>query len=148
MLAKSSWDDSLCFCCMVRQKICCMPLEMTDMAATAMPAGLSPRPTSVIVLQYWSAAITMSNKASKHTNDATVTTHSTIATVTAYTTATPATTIKTEAITPLVNSLPSQNFSTRQTNGMMSSLAICKTHSIAVSVQCFRGCSFVMQTIA
>jgi len=44
--------------------------------------------------------------------------------------------------------LPSQNFSTRQTNGMMSSLAICKTQSTAVSVQCFRGCSCVIQTIA
>ena len=42
-----------------------------------------------------------------------------------YTIATPLTTTNTEVMTPLVNSLPSQNFSTRHTKGMMRSLAIC-----------------------
>lgn len=42
---------SLCFCCIVRQKICCMPLETTDMRATTRPGMLFPSPMSVTVLQ-------------------------------------------------------------------------------------------------
>ena len=37
----SSCELSLCFCCMVRQKICCMPDDTTDIAATVRPSGLS-----------------------------------------------------------------------------------------------------------
>jgi len=43
----------------------------------------------------------------------------------AYTMATPVTTVSTERMTGLVNTRPSQQRSTRQTKGMMSSFAIC-----------------------
>ena len=43
-----------------------------------------------------------------------------------YTMATPVMTTMTAAMTPRVNTRPSQTFSTTQTNGMISSLAICK----------------------
>ena len=50
VLASSSWLDRPCFCCMVRQKICCMPLLTTDNAATATPTMFFSICRSVTVL--------------------------------------------------------------------------------------------------
>ena len=50
VLASSSWLARLCFCCMVRQKICCMPLETTEMAAMTVPSTLFSISRSVMVL--------------------------------------------------------------------------------------------------
>ena len=50
VLASSSWLARLCFCCMVRQKICCMPLDTTEMAAMTVPRTLFPISRSVMVL--------------------------------------------------------------------------------------------------
>ncbi len=52
VLASSSWLARPCFCCMERQKICCMPLDSTDRPATSTPARLrSPPGTSDTVLR-------------------------------------------------------------------------------------------------
>lgn len=51
VLASSSWLDRPCFCCMVRQKICCMPLDTTDIAAMTVPSTLFSISRSVMVLQ-------------------------------------------------------------------------------------------------
>ena len=51
VLDSNSCELSLCFCCMLRQKICCMPDETTDIAATARPSGLSLIWKSLIVLR-------------------------------------------------------------------------------------------------
>lgn len=51
MVAKSSWDASLCFCCMVRTKICCMVLLTIDSPATMSPIALPFTLRSVTVLQ-------------------------------------------------------------------------------------------------
>lgn len=52
VLASSSWLARLCFCCMVRQKICCMPLDTTDTAAIAVPKTLFSISRSVMVLHH------------------------------------------------------------------------------------------------
>ena len=50
VLASSSWLARLCFCCMVRQKICCMPLDTTEIAAMTVPSTLFSISRSVMVL--------------------------------------------------------------------------------------------------
>jgi len=53
----------------------------------------------------------------------------------AYTMATPVTTVSTERMTGLVNTRPSQQRSTRQTKGMISSFAICTGRSRSAGQQ-------------
>lgn len=71
-----------------------MPLVTTDTAATAAPRRLAEEPE----LDDGERSVTV-------------------------TTATPTATVATLATTLALNLLPNQNFSTRHTNGMMSSLA-------------------------
>lgn len=57
VLDSSSWDESLCFCCMVRHRICCMPDDTTDMPATSRPPVLLLTWVSVTVLQQETALV-------------------------------------------------------------------------------------------
>lgn len=100
MLESSSFGVSPCFCCMLRHRICCIPLVTTDTAAMQVPK----RPPEA-------AAAAEEEEAEEGERSVTVTT------------ATPTATVATEATTPAEKLLPNQNFSTRHTNGMISSLA-------------------------
>ena len=100
VLESSSFGVSPCFCCMLRHRICCIPLVTTDTAAMQVPK----RPPEA-------AAAAEEEEAEEGERSVTVTT------------ATPTATVATEATTPAEKLLPNQNFSTRHTNGMISSLA-------------------------
>ena len=98
VLDSSSFGVRPCFCCMLRHRICCIPLVTTEIAAMQAPS----RPPEAAAEEEEEAE-----------GDRSVT----------VTTATPTATVATEATTPDENLRPNQNFSTRHTNGMMSSLA-------------------------
>jgi len=98
VLDSSSLGVSPCFCCMLLHRICCIPLVTTEMAAMQAPR----RPP-----------LEAADEEELFEGDRSVT----------VTTATPTATVATEATTPAENLLPNQNFSTKHTNGMISSLA-------------------------
>ena len=92
----SSFGVSPCFCCMLLHRICCIPLVTTEMAAMQAPS----RPPEAA-------------------EDAEAEGERSVM----VTTATPTATVATDATTPAENLRSNQNFSTRHTNGMISSLA-------------------------